>query len=106
MTCTPYQRAEQIANDPILVVEILSPSTERHDRHSKVPAYREIDSVNEILMVDSHSIYAEILKREGDRWITEPVRGPSAELRLSSVDRRIPMAELYEGIDVDSENAA
>lgn len=106
VSCTPYHRGEQIAKDPILVVEVLSPSTERPDRHTKVPAYREIDSVNEILMVDSQSIYAEILRREGDRWITELVRGPGAELRLSSVDLRIPMADLYGGIDVKSENAA
>jgi Uma2 family endonuclease len=106
VTCTPYHRGEQIAKDPILVVEVLSPGTERHDRHTKVPAYREIDSVNEILMVDSQSVYAEILRREGDRWITELVRGRDAILGLSSVDLRIPMADLYEGIDVDTENAA
>jgi len=100
VTCSPYRRGEQIANDPILVVEILSPSTEKHDRQTKVPAYREIGSVNEILIVDSQSIYAEILRREGDRWITELVRGASAQLRLSSVDLRIPMADLYEGLDV------
>ena len=55
VTCVPYQRGEQVAQDPILVVEILSPSTERHDRHTKVPAYREIDSVKEILIVDSEN---------------------------------------------------
>ena len=106
VTCSPYRRGEQIANDPILVVEILSPSTERHDRQTKVPEYREIESVNEILIVDSQSIYAEILRREGDRWITELVRGRDSVIGLSSVGLRIPMADLYEGLDVDSENAA
>ena len=59
----------------------------------------------EILLIDSESIYAEILRREGDRWITELVRGRDAVLRLSSVDQQIAMAELYEGIDLGSENA-
>jgi Uma2 family endonuclease len=106
VTCSRYQRGEQFVKDPILIVEILSPGTERHDRRIKVPAYRTIDTVSEILLIDSESIYAEILKREGDRWITELVRGRDAVLRLSSVDLRVPMADLYEGIDVDSENAA
>jgi Uma2 family endonuclease len=106
VTCRPYQRGEQIVKDPTLIVEILSPGTERHDRQTKVPAYREIDSVDEILLIDSESIYAEILRREGDRWITELVRGRDAVLRLTSVDLQIAMADLYEGIDVDSENAA
>jgi Uma2 family endonuclease len=92
--------------DPVLIVEILSPGTERHDRRTKLPVYRDIESVKEILLIDSESIYAEILRREDDRWITELVRGRDAILRLSSVDLQIAMAELYEGIDIDAENAA
>jgi Uma2 family endonuclease len=106
VTCRPYERGEQLVKDPILLVEILSPSTERHDRRTKVPAYRTIDSVGEILLIDSESIYAEILRREGDHWITELVQGRNAVIRLSSVDLQIAMADLYEGIDVDSENVA
>jgi Uma2 family endonuclease len=105
-TCRPYQRGEQMVDEPILIVEILSPGTERHDRHTKVPAYREIDSVSEILLIDSESVYAERRCREGDRWITELVRGTDAILRICSVDQQIVMAELYEGIDLGSENAA
>jgi Uma2 family endonuclease len=106
VTCSPYQRGEQLVRDPILIVEILSPGTERHDRRTKLPAYRDIDSVSEIVLIDSESIYAEILRREGDRWITELVQRRDATLRLSSVDLQIAMAELYEGIDVEAENAA
>ena len=106
VTCSPYERGEQLIKDPILIVEILSPGTERHDRRTKVPVYRDIESVNEILLINSESIYAEILRREGDRWITELVRGRDAILHLSSVDLRIAMAELYEEIDIDAENAA
>ncbi|MGH7062576.1 MAG: Uma2 family endonuclease [Stellaceae bacterium] len=98
VTCAPNERGRQAIKDPILIVELLSPGTERHD--IKVPAYRAIDSVAEILLIDSQSIYAEILRREGGRWITELVRGPDALLRLSSVELSIPMAELYSGIDL------
>jgi Uma2 family endonuclease len=106
VTCSPYERGEQLVKDPVLIVEILSPGTERHDRRTKLPVYREIGSVKEILLIDSESIYAEILRREGDRWITELVQGRDAALRLSSVDLHIAMAELYEGIDIDAENPA
>jgi Uma2 family endonuclease len=106
VTCSPYQRGEQLVPNPILIVEILSPGTERYDRRTKLPAYRDIDSVNEIVLIDSESIYAEILRREGDRWITELVRGRDAMLRLSSIDLRIAMAELYEGLGIDADTAA
>jgi Uma2 family endonuclease len=100
VTCQPHERGEQLVKDPILIVEILSPGTERHDRQSKVPAYRDIESVKEILLIDSESIYAEILRREGNRWITELVQGRDAVLNLSSVELLIAMADLYEGIDI------
>jgi Uma2 family endonuclease len=105
VTCTPYQRGEQLVNDPILIVEILSHGTEGHDRRTKVPVYRNIESVKEILLVDSENIYAEILRREGDRWIIELVRGREGVIHLSSVELRATMAELYEGIDLDADNA-
>jgi Uma2 family endonuclease len=101
VTCRPYERGEQLVREPILIVEILSPGTERHDRLTKVPVYRGIGSVEEILLIDSESVYAEVLRRKGDQWITALVRGPDAVLRLASVDLAITMAELYDGIDID-----
>ena len=106
VTCRPYQRGEQLVQEPILIVEVLSPSTERHDRQTKVPAYREIESVQEILLIDSETIYAEILRREGDRWITELVRRRDGRFHLSSVELQLSMAELYEGIELEPDLAS
>jgi Uma2 family endonuclease len=81
-----------------LVVEILSPSTANFDRNTKVLDYRRIPSVQEILLLDSATDFAEILRREGDRWITEIVQGPGAALSLASVPLTISMAELYDDL--------
>jgi len=102
VTCRPYQRGEQLIQDPILIVEVLSPGTERHDRRTKVPAYREIGSVQEILLIDSEAAYAEIFRRRESGWFSEIVRGREAELHLSSIELHLPMAELYEGIDLQT----
>lgn len=99
-TCARNERGRQAIEDPILIVEILSPGTERHDRLTKVPVYRNIESVEEILLIDFESLYAEVLRRDGERWITALVRGPDAVLRLASVGVAVAMAELYDGIDV------
>src|SRR5487761_1071489 len=99
-TCARNERGRQAIEDPILIVEILSPETERHDRLSKVPAYRNIESVEEILLIDSESLYAELLWRDGDRWIAQLVRGSEGVLRLASIGLAVAMAELYDGIDV------
>ena len=99
VTCRPYERGDQLVKDPILLVEILSPGTERHGRLTKVPTYRNIGSVEEILLLDSESAYAEVLRREGGRWTTTLVRGTDAVLHLGSTGLSVSMSELYEGIE-------
>jgi Uma2 family endonuclease len=98
VTCEPLQVEDRLIRSPVLIVEILSPSTASHDRQRKVADYRQIASVHEILLIDSQTVFAEVLRREGAHWITEIVEGPAATLTLRSVPVGIPMAELYEGI--------
>jgi Uma2 family endonuclease len=106
VTCKPPRRGDQLISDPVLIVEILSPGTAMYDRQTKVADYRRIPSVEEILLIDSTSIFAEVLRREGDRWITEIVRGPQATLSLASIGLAAAMSELYEGIDMPDPAAA
>ena len=91
---------------PVLIVEVLSPTTSAFDRQIKVADYRQIASVQEILLIDSQTVFAEILRREGDRWITEIVQGPAAMLSLNSVPLGIRMADLYEGIPLSEQPRA
>ena len=44
-TCERHEFGQQALREPFLIVEILSPSTERHDRRVKLPVYRQIDTV-------------------------------------------------------------
>lgn len=46
-TCAPYEPRQQFVRNPILLLEILSPSTERHDRRIKLPSYHQLGSVEE-----------------------------------------------------------
>jgi Uma2 family endonuclease len=94
-TCVPNRPGKQAIDKPFLIVEILSPSTERHDRRIKLPAYRQIDSVQEIVLIASDGIYAELHRRSGSQWITEIVRGGDSRLVLNSVELDVGMAELY-----------
>ena len=98
VTCDPPGPDDRLIRNPVLIVEILSPSTSAFDRQSTVADYRQIASVQEILLIDSQTVFAEILRRDGEHWITEIVQGPAATLALNSVPLAIPMAELYEGI--------
>jgi len=97
-TCAPIEGGRQAIKDPFLIVEILSPSTERHDRRIKLPVYRQIATVQEILFIASDGLYAELHRRSGAQWITEILRGADARLALTSVSIEISLSDLYEGI--------
>ena len=100
-TCAPNEPGRQAIKDPFLIVEILSPGTERHDRRVKLPAYRQIDTVQEILLVASDERYAELHRRVGGQWITEIVRGEDCAVALSSAGLEIAFRDLYDGIALD-----
>lgn len=98
VTCEPLRAEDRLIRNPVLIVEVLSPSTAATDRQIKIPDYRRIPSVEEILIIDSESAFAEVYRREGDRWINEIIRGLQATLELNSLPLTISMSELYEGI--------
>ncbi len=94
VTCTPYDVEQASLPDPVLLVEILSPSNQT-DTWANVWAYTSIPSVQEILVLRSDRIEAELLRRLPDgAWPERPevVRG---ELMLKSIDFRAPLAEIY-----------
>jgi Uma2 family endonuclease len=98
VTCAPFDARRQYMADPILLVEILSPSTERHDRRLKVPAYQRIASVQEILLIDSEAPYAALHRRQGEQWIIQISVGDAGMISLTSVGIDIALSELYDGL--------
>ena len=104
VTCQANEPRQQAIREPILLVEILSPGTERHDRRTNLLIYRQIASVREILLIDSESYYAELHQRQNAHWITELLRGRESSITLNSVNLSIPLWELYDGIAITADN--
>src|SRR5690348_8387932 len=48
VTCAPYEPGAQSVEEPLLLIEVLWPGTERHDRRIKLPACQRIESLQEI----------------------------------------------------------
>ena len=80
-------------------MEVLSPSTEVHDRGRKVEDYSQLPSVKEILLVSSEERRVRYWRRDGRRWIVEDMIG-EAELHLETVPDPIPLSAIYEGSGV------
>ena len=99
VTCSPVRLGQAALPDPVLLIEILSPSNQA-DTWSNVWAYTSIPSVKEILVLHSERLAAEVLRRSAQgAWPeqTEELRG---DLTLTSIDFRTPLADLYAGTGV------
>ena len=102
VTCRPLEPRQQAVPEPLLIIEVLSPSTDARDSRTKLEDYRSIASVEEIALVDSQSVHAEIHRRAGDgRWYTDLISGRAKTLHLASIGLDLPLATLYEGIEVE-----
>ena len=94
VTCIPGSLRERLLSAPVLVVEILSPSNEG-ETWSSVWAYTTIPSVQQILVVRSLEIGAELLTRQPDgSWPADPeeVKGL---LRLTSISGEFDLLDFY-----------
>ncbi len=95
VTCTDYAMEEHALTDPVLMVEILSPSN-RGETWANVWTYTTIPSVREILIVRSDAIGADLLRRQPDgTWPDTPETIEGGELTLESIDFRVEISALY-----------
>jgi Uma2 family endonuclease len=95
VTCTPPSR-DQFVSEPVLLIEILSPSNESETR-ANIWAYTTVPSVREILAIRSTRIEAELLVRNADgTWPAEPqILGPDGVVTLPSIAFSVPLAAFY-----------
>ncbi|MGI0493486.1 Uma2 family endonuclease [Alkalinema pantanalense CENA528] len=99
VTCDPRDReTDYFKTHPKLVVEILSPSTEAYDRGKKFETYRELDSLEEYVLVSQDRMLVEIFRRNAqNRWELYAFHAED-ELELASIDFRCPVTALYEDV--------
>jgi Uma2 family endonuclease len=95
VTCSSNAAEDTHLREPVLLVEILSPSNAR-DSWANVWAYTTVPSVREILLLHTKEKRAELLRRLPDgTWPTEPQQVHDGALALESIGFAAPLAELY-----------
>jgi Uma2 family endonuclease len=80
--------------NPVLLVEVLSPSTAAYDRGEKLAHYRRIPSLQEIVLVAHDERLIEVWRREeGDTWVRREARGGS--VTLTAVPATLVVDDVY-----------
>jgi Uma2 family endonuclease len=86
-------RGNTVTN-PVVLVEVLSPSTEEYDRGEKLAHYRKIPSLAEVVLIAHDERRLEVWHREGERWTVDVFRA-GERARLASLGCELAIDEVY-----------
>jgi Uma2 family endonuclease len=105
VTCDKADLAtDMVFRAPLLVVEVLSPSTQAYDLGVKFALYRRLASLKEYLVIDPESKRVEAFRRGSDNlWVLHDMTD-SAELLLPCIATRITLADVFAGVDPPPES--
>ena len=97
---SPVDRSATVVHDPVVVFEVLSPSTAANDRIVKGREYQATASIRRYVMLEQDSVGATVYARAGAGW-THEILVAEFLLTLPEIGVELPLAELYEGIVFD-----
>jgi Uma2 family endonuclease len=102
VTCEARFDAQQaVFTTPILVIEVLSPSTQAYDRSQKFALYRRIATLREYVLIDPETYRVEVF-RPGDDGLWNLIdMSEDQALDLASIGGSVPMAALFKGMESD-----
>ncbi len=99
VTCSAADAGDPlIKREPVLLVEVLSPSTAAYDRGDKFAAYRSLSSLREYLLVDTTSRRCDLYRKGSDGlWVLHPFE-PETAVQLDSVGLSLSAQALWDEV--------
>ena len=96
-----YRKRRDIFTNPILVAEVLSPSTEAYDRNKKRLSYQTTPTLEHYLLLSAHQARVELYTREESGWHSEAYEGLETIMPLPALGVTLVLADLYVLVDVE-----
>lgn len=98
---------QQMLVNPVLIVEVLTPSTAAYDMVDKFTEYQSIDSFQEYLVISQDRPHViQHVKQSKRRWLRIEIEGMESEVKLESVNVTLSLSELYERVDFQASDRA
>jgi Uma2 family endonuclease len=95
---------EDILLNPTVIFEVLSPSTEHYDRGVKFQRYREVESLQDYILVAQDQIRIEHYTRSDEyTWTLRDYLHAEDVLKIASIGVSVPLASIYERIEFPAE---
>lgn len=101
VACDPPEgRDPYFRTQPVLVVEVTSPSTERTDKTEKLRAYKGVPSLREYLLLSQERMAARLYRRVGDEWEVHVFGRADDAVELESVGLSLSLGDIYRNVEV------
>ena len=97
VVCDPRENEDRHVANPKVIVEVLSESTARTDRHEKRIHYGLIRALEEYVIVAQEIVQVTILRRR-ENWQPVVLDSLDATLELRSIGLAVPLARIYDGV--------
>lgn len=97
VVCGPTSRADDdrlAVTNPVLLLEVTSPSTEEYDRGEKLRHYTHLPSLREVVIVSHRAPRITVHRRDGDRWVAADA-GPGESVTLAAIPGAIAVDDVY-----------
>ena len=88
--------------NPTLIVEVLSVSTEMYDRDEKFAHYRQIDSLQEYILISQDRVQVVHYRRQVPQWMPTEFRALEDVMPLVSIGCKLPLQHIYRRVKFDS----
>lgn len=87
--------------NPSIIIEVLSKSTENHDRTNKFRFYRSIPTFKEYIIVDQYEYLVEqYAKNANNQWVLTEHESRDGMLLLQTIEFEISINDIYEGVNL------
>ena len=103
VACSPADRTVKLVRDPVVIFEVLSPSTAAQDRIVKAREYQATPSVQRYVMLEQDRIGATVHVRAQDGWSVLVLKDEDT-LAMPEIGLSIPLAEFYEGLEFEADS--
>jgi Uma2 family endonuclease len=97
--CRPVGDRDSHLSDPVVTIEVISPSTEREDRDRKKFDYFATSSIRQYALIEQDERRIDLYTRTGASWIDEVIEG-DAVLNLSSIGVELSLDTVYEDTEL------
>lgn len=96
--CRPNPQTDTFQDEPAVVVEVVSPQTQRVDISEKKDAYLALPSLSAYVLVEQDAPDAVVFRRTAQGFVREVFSGRDAVIPLAEIETELPLAEVFDGV--------